>query len=283
VTDKDLEFYDTVSPVFNGQKMKFPAPTTSPYERMIQKFAWRNERNLYRRKCDLTGKEMLSMYHPDSPYIVYGQEAWWGDDWTCFDSARDPDWDKPFFEQFDDLMKVAPLLSLSVLHLENSEYNNAAGHIKNCYLCFDVDYLENCYYLGNSTYCNNCLDGEIMLRSDHCYECFHCSGCNAIFFSTDCENCSDLSFCHGCTGCHHCLFCFNQYRKEYCINNIQYSPEEYHKRKGEILSKQTYLEMVTYFQKKRQDYPVRYIHGTHNESCTGDYLSHSKNTYNSFE
>lgn len=54
VTDKDLEFYDKVSPVFGDKKMTFPTPTTSPYERMIQKFAWRNERNLYRRKCGLT-------------------------------------------------------------------------------------------------------------------------------------------------------------------------------------------------------------------------------------
>ncbi len=283
VTDKDLEFYDKVSPVLAGKKMNFPTPTTSPYERMIQKFAWRNERNIYRRKCGLTGKDIISMYHPDSPYQVYGTEAWWSDDWSCFDSARSPDWDKPFFDQFHELMKVAPLLSISALRLENSEYNNAAGNLKNCYMCFDVDYLENCYYLGNSTHCNNSLDGEIMFQCDHCYECFNCSGCNAVFFSTDCENCNDLSFCFGCTGCHDCLFCFNQYRKEYCINNIQYSPEEYKKRKQEILGKQTYAEMFAYFQKKRPEYPVKYMHGTNNESCTGDYLSHSRNTYNSFE
>jgi len=283
VTDKDLDFYDKVSPVLGGNKMNFPTPTTSPYERMIQKFAWRNERNIYLRKCALTGKDIISMYHSDLPYIVYGPEAWWGDDWSCFDTGVSPDWDKPFFTQFDFLLKRAPLLSVSALRLENSDYNNCAGNLKNSYLCFDVDYLENCYYLGNSTHCNNCFDGGVMFQSDYCYECFNCSGCNSVFFSTDCENCSEATFCNACTGCNHCLFCFNLYRKEYCINNIQYSPEEYEKKKLEILSKQTYAEMMTYFQKRRREYPLKYMHGTHNDSCTGDYVSHSKNTYNSFE
>lgn len=71
VTDKDIAFYSQISPVLGDRKFDFPTPTTSPYERMIQKFAWRNERHIYRRECDLTGKEIISMYHPDSPYTVY--------------------------------------------------------------------------------------------------------------------------------------------------------------------------------------------------------------------
>ncbi len=250
---------------------------------MIQKFAWRNERNIYRRKCGLTGREIISMYHPDSPYIVYGQEAWWGDDWSCFEHGRAPDWDRPFFDQFDDLMHATPLLSLSVLHLENSEFNNCAGHLKNCYMCFDVDYLENCYYIGNSNHSNDCVDGELILGSEYLYECYNCTESNALIYSTDCSNSRDLFFCHGCTGCSNCLFCFNQTRKEYCINNTQYSQEEYEKRKDEILKKQSYAQMLQYFQKKRKEYPVKYMHGTHNESCTGDYIYHSKNAYNCWE
>ncbi len=180
-------------------------------------------------------------------------------------------------------MKRSPLMPLSVLHLENSEYNNCAGHLKNCYLCFDVDYLEDCYYLGDSNHSKDCMDGEIIIHSNYCYECFNCSKCNTAFFSTDCENCSYISFCHGCVGCSDCLFCFNQSRKKYCINDIQYSSEEYKSRKQDILSKKDYPEMISYFHERRRQTTMRCMHGINNESCTGDYLDHSKNTYNSFE
>jgi len=283
VTDKDLEFYDKISPVFGGKKYLIPSPTTAPYERMIQKFAWRNERNFYHRKCDLTGKEILSMYHPDLPYTVYWPDAWWSDDWSFADHTRKPDWEKPFFDQMKDLMGEAPLLSLSVLHLENSEYNNCASKLKNCYLCFDVDYLEDCYYIGNSMQSKSCFDGELISHSEYCYECYNCQKCHSLLYCTDCENCQNLAFCHGCTGCSNCLFCFNQTRKEYCINNTQYTKEEYEKRRGEILSKQGYPEMLAYFQKKRKEFPVKYMHGTNNDSCNGDYIYHSRNAYNSFE
>lgn len=49
------------------------------------------------------------------------------------------------------------------------------------------------------------------------------------------------------------------------------------------MTKQNYSEMRQYFNKRRKEYPVKYMHGTHNESCTGDYIYHSRNTYNSFE
>lgn len=79
VTDRDLEFYDKVSPVFAGRKESIPTPTLCPDCRQRRRLAFRNERKLYRRKCDLTGKDIVSVYSPDKPYKVYGQSVWWGD------------------------------------------------------------------------------------------------------------------------------------------------------------------------------------------------------------
>lgn len=36
---------------------------------------------MYKRKCDLSGKEIISVYSPDKPYPVYDQKVWWSDDW----------------------------------------------------------------------------------------------------------------------------------------------------------------------------------------------------------
>jgi len=64
VTDKDLQFYEKVSPIFGERKYSIPSPTLSPDERKRRRFTWRNERKLYHRKCDLTGKQMISIYDP---------------------------------------------------------------------------------------------------------------------------------------------------------------------------------------------------------------------------
>ena len=56
ITDKDLEFYDKVSPVFNGKKCLIPTPTFCPNCRQQRRRSFRNERKLYKKKCDLSGK-----------------------------------------------------------------------------------------------------------------------------------------------------------------------------------------------------------------------------------
>ena len=55
----DLEFYDKISPVFDNQKFDIPTPKLCPEERARRRLAWRNERKLYRRNCDATGKPII--------------------------------------------------------------------------------------------------------------------------------------------------------------------------------------------------------------------------------
>jgi hypothetical protein len=54
ITDKDLEFYDKISPTFNGEKFEIPAPTLCSDCRQQRRIVWRNERKLYRRKDSAT-------------------------------------------------------------------------------------------------------------------------------------------------------------------------------------------------------------------------------------
>lgn len=44
VTNKDLEFYDKISPVFADKKYSLPSPTLCPDERIRRRLAWRNDR-----------------------------------------------------------------------------------------------------------------------------------------------------------------------------------------------------------------------------------------------
>jgi hypothetical protein len=105
-------------------KYSFPIATLCPECRQQRHFSFRNERNLYRRKCDLTGKDIISIYSPDKPLKVYEQSEWWSDKWSAADYAREFDFSRTFFSQFEDLMKAVPYMSLSNESNEASEFNN---------------------------------------------------------------------------------------------------------------------------------------------------------------
>jgi hypothetical protein len=74
ITDKDLEFYDKLSPIIDEIKYNLPIPNICPECREQQRTSFRNRRNLYKRKCDLTGKNIISMYSPDKLYKIYYNE-----------------------------------------------------------------------------------------------------------------------------------------------------------------------------------------------------------------
>ena len=45
--------------------------------RQDKRLAMRNERNLYKRKCNKCNQDMVTTYAPESPYIIYCQKCFW--------------------------------------------------------------------------------------------------------------------------------------------------------------------------------------------------------------
>jgi len=70
--------------------------------------SFRNERTYYQRSCDLTGKMVISLFHPESPHVVYNQDDWWSDKWDALSYGRDFDFSRPFFDQFHELKLAVP-------------------------------------------------------------------------------------------------------------------------------------------------------------------------------
>ena len=134
ITDRDMAFYEKVSPTFNGKKELISSPTLCPDCRQQRRLAFRNERKLYRRKCDVTGKEIISMYSPDKPYKVYDQKEWWGDRWDALKYGREFDFGRGFFEQLSDLIRAVPRMTLVNVDNQNSPITNYTGNSKNIYL-----------------------------------------------------------------------------------------------------------------------------------------------------
>ena len=142
VTKDDLTFYEKVSPVIAGKTYLIPPPTLCPDCRRQRRLTFRNERTLYHRKCDKTGKQIISIYAPDPEVIVYAKDEWWGDGWDAKSYGKEFDFSRPFFPQFRELQKKVPSMSLQQEHNENSDYTSNVSHLKNCYLLFSSDFLS---------------------------------------------------------------------------------------------------------------------------------------------
>lgn len=281
VASEDLAFYDNISPAFNGKKYPIPEPTLCPTCRAQRRLAFRNERKLYHRKCDLSGKEIISIFSPDKQNKVYYQPEWWSDKWDALDYGREYDFSKPFFDQFQALLNEVPHMNLIGENNENSDYCNLTANCRGCYLVFESSNNEDCLYGYWLQKCNDCCDVSYSHESRYCYECDNCYNCHNLYWSKNCTNCSASAFLNDCIACTNCLFCTNLRQKEFCIFNKQYSKEEYQKESTKYLngSRSIIEDAIKKFNEFQLTQPKRANHFINAENCTGDYIRDSKNCY----
>lgn len=246
---------------------------------------FRNERVLYKRKCDATGKEIVSIYSPDSPLKVYSSDYWYGDKWDALEYGREYDPDRPIFEQLLELHKVVPRAALINLKDENSEYCNMSVGNKDCYLVFGGDFNDGCMYGTLCMHNRDSLDIDYSSGSELCYMMDNSMDCYSCSFTWDSKGCTDCHFVTDCSGCSDCIFCSNQVNKSYMIDDVQYGKDEYIARKKETLtgSLKKQRENWKKFKEMRARRIAKYGHIIACENCTGDYLKNSKNCHNAFD
>lgn len=285
ITDEDLKFYDKISPIYSGKKHEIPAPTLCPDCRMQRRLAWRNERKLYHRKCDLCGAQIISIYSPEKPWKVYCQKCWWSDKWDPTEFGKEVDFIRPFFEQFAELQLQVPLISIN-MHDDNvnCDYAHLASGCKNCYLVFASSNNEDCMYTTYLQRCKDVVDCFFIFDSELCYESVDCYNCYQVQHSQYCQNCRDSYLLYDCKSCSDCFGCVSLTNKQYHIFNQPYSKEEYFKKLAEIFSDPQWL---THSKEKFSDLqkrlPHKYYAGISNENVTGDHISFSKNAQNCFD
>lgn len=276
ISDQDNDFY---------KSLNIPAPTLCPLCRQQRRLIWRNERTLYRRKCDATGKDIVSVFSPDKPFRVYENDYWFSDKWDPMDYGRDFDFSRPFFEQFRELIETVPQLSRSAFQLQNCDFVNQCGCSKNCYLIFEADFDENCYYSNNIFDSKVCMDLLMCVKCELCYESIDCENCYNLKFSQGCKNCSDSWFIKNSIGCRNCFGCVNLRNKEYYFLNEKFSKDAYaEKLKTMNLGDYSYLQKArANFLNFSQKYPHKYLQGHQNENSTGNYLFNTQNCQNCFD
>ncbi|MDP3882889.1 MAG: hypothetical protein Q8Q48_02440, partial [Candidatus Staskawiczbacteria bacterium] len=211
------------------EKMKVPPPTFCPECRTIRRMTWRNERTLYHRKCNATGKDIITMFAPEQPLVVYERDYWWSDKWDQLKSGRDYNFQKPFFQQFRELFEKAPLLNLAITNAINSEYGNHSLYLKDSYLFYACMKCEDILYCAGAVNSKNSLD---LYKADNLVQCYDntlCGDLNRVFFSYDSDESVNSAFLHACKNMIDSLGCINLRNKSNCIFNQQYTKEEYAK------------------------------------------------------
>ena len=264
----DFSFYE---------KIKVPPPTFCPECRYIRRLLDRNEYNLYKRKCDATGKTIISIYRPDVPFPVYEQEYWKSDAWDALQYGRDFDFARSFFEQYEELRRVVPHLAMVNSNSVNSEYTNQSQDNKDCYMLFTSGLNEKCMY---GSWCQNChflSDCYMAGKSEFSYECVNIAKCSHCAWAYNCSDCVNVYFSNDCRGCTDCFGCVGLRNKQYYFFNENISKEEYQKRINKsVWNRQFIKETKEKFFKFNASIPVKYYHGFQAQNSSGDYIQNTQ-------
>lgn len=277
VTAFDQAFYNRIA---------VPAPRFCPQCRLRRRYSMRNERVLYKRTCDLTGKPMVTIFSPNSPYTVYSQEAWWSDDWDQLKFGRDVDFSTPMFDQMKELQLQQPRIALLGKDSENSEYTNHSAYNKDCYLGISLVNCEAVMYGFMNFNCSYLVDCSYMYEnSELCYESFYGHSNYGCTYTTLCRGCTDVHFSFDLSGCEKCFLSWNLRNKKYCFLNEQLTESEYDKRVAEFknMSHQQQQQLIAQWQ---DIIKTKAIHQATNQinvdNSTGNYLAKTYNVHEGY-
>lgn len=277
ITQKEIDFH---------RRMFVPLPQISPTLRMQILANSRNERRLYNRKCDYSGREIVTMYPPEYKGRVYHQDIWGSDVWDAAKYGRSYDTKKSFFDQFQELRLSVPAPALQNSETENCEYNNFISHAKDCYMSFIV-YAgsENIMYSSNAVHsCKDCVDCywlwqcELMYIAGYCERCFNC------WFVKNLKDSRDCRFSYDLRNCHDCILCYGLRNKSYCIKNQQLTKSEYEKQKSQYegLNREQIEKYQEELDHLSRGLPHIAVEQLNCEKSSGSYLTGCTNCTNAF-
>ncbi|KKS58437.1 MAG: hypothetical protein UV23_C0007G0001, partial [Candidatus Nomurabacteria bacterium GW2011_GWF1_42_40] len=231
--------------------------------RMQRRIAFRNERTLYRRACDLCKKDGISLYTEGAPFPVYCHQCWWGDDWDPLSYALEYNPQKSFLKQLRELRNKVPRVRLLSINSINSEYENNSSENKNCYLIFAAENNEDCLYGRLVQHCKNSMDCDFLYDSELCYECLDTRKSFKCLYGERLQECVDVLFSFDMRNCQNCIFCVNGRNLSCAIENQPCTKEEFEKKKAEIFrSYESIEEAKAKYGKLRSGALVKYAFAT---------------------
>ena len=226
---EDIEMY---------KKLQVPPPTLCPDCRMQKRFGFYNNiLKFHKKECSAhAGENVISTFHPESPYKIFDLKHWWSDKWGGEDYGRDYEFNKPFFEQFKELILNVPQPAITHYwkNVIDSPYTISIIDSKNCYFSSVGAYLENShfmYWAGSSRDSMDCLNSQDL---ENCYENIYSDKMFDCKFCDDSTECISSVFLRSCKNCQNCFGCVNLRNKSYCFFNEQFSKDGYLQKIKEI-------------------------------------------------
>jgi hypothetical protein len=277
IEPEDFVFYE---------KMKVPPPTFCPHCRLVRRLIWKNERSLYKRKCDMCKKNIIGMYDDKVVFPVYCLDCYKSDNWGAEIYSQDYDFDKPFFEQWKGLFNKIPKQSMWIFgDCIESDYANFVYNAKDIYLSFSVlTGSEHVYFSNNIDNSKQTIDSYNVINSELIYQNIGSNknyNCKYSYWSS---NCIDCNFIINCNNCQDCFGCVNLQNERYCIFNKKYSKEEHGEKMKEFnIGSSEFLEkFFKEFWHFSLQYPRKYANIVNSVDSSGDELRDCKNVKKSF-
>ena len=271
ITSDDFSFYE---------KIKVPPPTWCLECRLVRRMSYRNERTLYKTKCQADGhnEEIISVFSPDTLDRIYCAPAWDGDNWDPMSYGKEYDFSVPFFTQMRELWKNVPDKALFNINPINSDYCSITQDNKNCYLVIGGDFNEDSLYSSFIFNSKECMDCLLLSKCEKNYETTDCVSCFNLKYSRYCETSYDSAFLFNCRNCHDCFGCVNLVNQQYCILNVQYTKEEYLE-KVKTYNMSSFAEIEKFkgeFNAFSLKFPRRFAKIVKSVDVSGDFIEQSK-------
>ena len=181
-------------------------------------------------KSNLSGESIITVLPESSRYPIYSFKEWNSDDWDAMDYGVDYSPDELFFKQLKSLQEKVPHPHQNGSNNTGCDYCDDVWNSKNCYLARSMEYCEDLLYSYRNMKVKNSIDVAICFTSERCFSCLNCINSYKLFYSRDSKDCIDSYFLFDCRNCQNCFMCSNLRGKSYCIENVQYTKEEYNEK-----------------------------------------------------
>jgi hypothetical protein len=264
------------------RKLGEPLPQTHTSVRLRQLLAFWPQLALHKRRCDGSGRSIIAVFDEACPYPVWHREHWFG---HAAPPAAEYDWEAPFFEQLWSLFQRCPIPHNIGLGSENCEYTDDWWYSRSCYLCHSGIRCEDCCYGYRLIRCRDCQYCVFCFDCELCRDLVNCVNCFSQACSFNCRSCHESDFLFDCRGCDHCYMCWNLRNQRFCIENVQYTQEEYQRRRAQV----DLSSRLQYEQQRRRFEAIlrsrvywRALFNENVEGCSGAYLTNDRDCINCY-
>lgn len=194
---------------------------------------------------DLSGDSIITILSKMSDYPIYNLKEWHSDEWDALTYAQEYNPERPFFDQLKELQKKVPRPHQNAGNNTSCDWCDDTWNSKNCYLSRSLEECEDVFYSYRVFRSKNSIELIFCFDCEFCYDCVYCFRSNKLFNSERSQDCINSRFLFDCKNCQDCFMCWNLRNKQYCIENVQYTKEEYQARLQEFeMGSSSYLESL---------------------------------------